>query len=61
MTKKQLQHLLRWAIRYVQESNQSTREVHMHPVSKRIQPSSVALEVAKTDVWLAKARSGVKR
>jgi hypothetical protein len=61
MTNAQLKDLLRWAVRYVGRENRMLRDCHMNPRTRRIEPSSAALEVAKADMWLAKARKATAR
>ncbi len=59
MTNAQLQHLLKWPIRYVAIHNAATRKAFTNPRTRRIEPRSIALEVAKAEQWLAKAKRAV--
>lgn len=61
MTAPQLRDLLRWAIRYVDIQNKVTRQVCTNPTTKRIHSRKIALDVAKTDMWLVKARRGLAK
>lgn len=61
MTAPQLKVLLRWAIRYMDRENQINRRVYTNPRTGGIEPRSVALAVAKTDMWLSRARKAVAR
>lgn len=61
MTAKQLQSLLRQAMRYIDATNRHRRRVFLDLSTMRIEPRSIALEIAKTDMLLAKMRRAVAR
>lgn len=61
MTTKQLQSLLRQAMRYIEAENRTRRRVFTRTDTMRIEPRSVALEIARTDMLLAKMRRAVAK
>lgn len=61
MTTKQLQSLLRKAVRQLARSNKRIREIYVDRATGRILPRSVALEVAKAEMLLATMRRAVAR
>lgn len=61
VTVPQLKQLLKWAIRYIDRENTVTRGCFVNPRTRRIEPRCVALEVAKTDMWLSKARKAMAK
>lgn len=61
MTTKQLQSLLRQAMRYISTQNSVNRAISTNLRTGRIHNRSVALDVARTDMLLAKMRRAVAR
>lgn len=61
MTPRQYQTLLRQSIRYIAAANGDKRRVFMNSVTMRIEPRSVAHEIARTDMLLAKMRLATAR
>ncbi len=57
MTAPQLKAMLRWAIRYIGKQNTLLRLSY----TGRIDSPAVRLKVAKTEIWLSKARKAVAR
>lgn len=61
MTTKQLQCLLRGAIQRIQLTNNGMRERISDPWLAREDKRRISMHVAKTDMWLAKARRAVAK
>lgn len=59
MTNKQLQQLLRDGIRQVSQQLSDLRGCYQDRATKRIAPRSMAFKIARTEMWLARARKAV--
>lgn len=61
MTNAQLKQLLRLAVRYIRVQNDIARSMlpsaNLSAKDRRV----IAMDVAKTDIWLSKSRMGLAR
>ena len=53
--------LLQWAVDYVTLHNEETRQRHLNPRTREIEPGSVRREVLAANQWLEKARRALKQ